>query len=278
MKLYFIIFSLLAFNSCTRQTLIDDFSFPAVDSKAAVYCLLSPDDSILVAVKAVQAINSQSKNGTQGILDAHIILKNTTTGQQTTMLYTGKDGLYGCSQRDLPVLPGNIYYLEVSVNHMTPMKATCRMPSKAATIDTIAYGESYPDTYGKRRRVTLTWHDISTSTESYNYFITRQYVSQGNTITHSDFDNSLITQANNRLYYSHDIFDTNTPHTYYLFTTDQHLYTFFTIAQRMRQVLGGNPDDFFGGYHGITPTYTNIENGYGIFGGYMKTSKTVSFL
>lgn len=279
MKLHLPISLVAVLSSCARVTLVDDITFPNVDSKAAVQCILTPGDSIFVAVKTVQSINSQSPNKTQNITEAHITLENITTSQKTTIPYTGKSGIYGCSQRNFPILSGNTYHMMVSVKNLPSLQATCRMPSRAAVIDTIAYGESYSDgLISKLRRVALTWLDSSGANERYSYFISSQYLHQGDTLRETSFDNTLITQAGNRFYYNDDTIDSGTPHTYYLFTTDQNLYAFFTIAQRMEKNLRSNPSDFFGGYQGITPTFTNIQNGYGIFGGYLKTSKTISLL
>lgn len=277
MKPYLIALTIIGFTACTRQTLVDNIVFPAVDTKAAVFCLLTPDDSVFVVVKAVRSINNDSKQGTQSISDARVTLLDSNTGQQIAVPYTGSNGMYGCPQRNLPIVPGHTYRLNVRVSNLTAMQSTCQMPAKAAVIDTIAYGEPYSDSFFNRRRVAFNWHDVSSSIETYNYFISGQYDNQGRTITYTYFDNTLITQVNNLLYYNDDTIDSGTPHTYHLFTTSQPVYTFFTIAQQMRDGSNGSATDFFGGYQGIPPTFTNIENGYGIFGGYLKTSKTISF-
>ncbi len=264
-------------SSCARERLIENISFPSVESKAAVYCILTPGDSIFVALKTVQTINSQSANGTKDITDARVALEDKTTGQRVTLLATRRSGLYSCAQRNFPIQPGHTYHLLVSASYLDTMEASCQIPLRTAKIDTIAYGEPYQDSFIKQRRVALTWLDVSDSAMHYDYFISSQYLYQNSTLTNTSFDNSLITQVGNQLYYNDDTIDSGTPHTYYLFTTDPNLYTFFTIAQRIGNVSGGNASDFFGGYLGITPTFTNIRNGYGIFGGYLKTSKTISF-
>jgi len=264
-------------GSCARETVIDNIAFPNVSSKSAVYCLLTPGDSVWVVVKAVQAINSQSANGTTSISGAKVTLENSTTGQQIVLRSTKQSGYYGCSQRDFPVLPGQRYSLLVSGSNLDTMQATCQIPIRPAQIDTITYGESYNDSFFRHRRVTITWLDVSAKNEPYSYFLSSRYLYDGDTLKHTSFDNTLITRVNSQLYYNDDTIDSGTPQTYYLFTADQSTYTFLVLAQRMNNVSGGNSGDLFGSYQGIIPSFTNIKNGYGIFGAYLKTSKTITF-
>ncbi|GAB3986108.1 hypothetical protein GCM10028807_02810 [Spirosoma daeguense] len=60
-------------------------------------------------------------------------------------------------------------------------------------------------------------------------------------------------------------------------TAEPALFTFYALSAQMRKSAESKPADFFGGYTGITPTFTNIQNGYGIFGGYLKTQRTITF-
>lgn len=265
------------FLSCSREALIDDFSFPTVPSQASIFCLLTPGDSIVAAVRAVQTINTQSANGTRPVNGSQIMLFDQSTGKQTKLTPLSQPGLYGCSQLQMPVLPGHRYRLLAVMPSKDTLQAYCQLPQQAARIDSIAFGERYKDTFSNRRRVTLSWKDVSEADKTCRYFIVSQYMFEDNLLVNAYFDQPVITQMGQRLYFINDVIDSKLPLTFYVMTAEPTLFTFYALAQQMRDISGSGASDFFGGYTGITPTYTNIQNGYGIFGGYLKTQRQLTF-
>lgn len=270
-------------SSCTREQVIDNLSFPAAESKAAIYCILTPGDSVFLGIKTLQPINAESKYSTVGIATAQVIIENTTTHQQARMVYIGRDGLYGCSQRNMPVLADNNYQLIVTIPNSSVLKSSCHIPVQAASVLTSAYGEPYTDIFSQYRRVTLTWHDVSFANTQYNYFLAEKFIhkqpSSGELDTLRGFDlNGEITQSNGMIYYNGRTLDSGYPHTYYLYTSDSNLFKFLKMSKQMEHTLTSRgATDFFGAYPGVVPEFTNVENGYGVFGAYLRTEKEVIF-
>lgn len=266
---------------CANEQVIEDITFPTAQTQVAVYCFLTPADSIFASVKTLQTIDRQTKDSTASVLNARITLENRRTSQQVILRYLGHDGLYGCSQKELAVLAGDPYRLSVSPTSQSTTQAECTVPAQSAAIQTVAYGEPYDDGLTKRRRITFFWHDVSPTPTRYNYALIYQFAfqqPQSNSVTSGTnfIINEGITQSDSSVYYSGTIIDSPLSQSYHLLTMDSNLFRFFTMADKMKNIVrrdGSN--DFFGAYQGIIPEFTNIENGYGVFGAYLITQKPV---
>ncbi|OIN57252.1 hypothetical protein [Arsenicibacter rosenii] len=78
------------------------------------------------------------------------------------------------------------------------------------------------------------------------------------------------------VYYTGNFPDTHLRQTFYLLTMDRNSFRFYAIGNNMYEaVRRGGTNDFFGAYQGVMPEFTNIENGYGVFGAYLRTKKDV---
>ncbi|GAB3986105.1 hypothetical protein GCM10028807_02800 [Spirosoma daeguense] len=136
---------------------------------------------------------------------------NQTTGQQIYLKSLRQPGLYGCAQQEMPVQLGHRYQLLTVLPTHDTLRSSCELPLRAAKIDSVAFGEPYSDTFDDRRRVTLSWQDVSTDDNSYRYFIVSQYMFNNFMLVDTYFDQQMITQAGQRLYFNNDVIDSATP-------------------------------------------------------------------
>ncbi|OIN55830.1 DUF4249 family protein [Arsenicibacter rosenii] len=163
-------------SGCSREQVIQDIPFPETQNGVAVYCLLTPGDSVFASLKISQPISTQTQDSTTSVTTAQIIIQNSQTNQQAVLRYLGHDGLYGCSQQEIPVQPGNRFSLTVRIPGSTkPLQASCTVPAQAADIDTFTYGTPYADGAYQRRRYSLSWRDVSALPVAYNYAIILRY-------------------------------------------------------------------------------------------------------
>ena len=271
---------ILFFLACNRVEVVTNLNVVnSVDSKIALFCMLTPSDSIYATVSLSRPIGDQKlKNST--FSDAIITLSNLNTGKKVLLTYLGQNSKYGCSQKIFPIVPNNKYAISASLKGLNEVNSSCTVPAKAAVIDKVFYGDPFSDTFSSRRRIELQWQDISENEQKYNYFLGNGFdlVQNGKLtrlINTSSLDN--ISKVGTTFFLNEETIDSNTPHTYYLFTTETNLFQYFKIYQKTQDILRSSTSDFFGSYQGIIPEFTNIEGGYGIFGAYLKSEKVINF-
>ena len=271
---------ILFFGACNRVEVVTNLNTTnSVTSKLALFCMLTPNDSVYAEVRLLRPIGDKKLQALV-ISTASITISNLNTGQKVLLAYLGNDNIYGCSQKIFPIVPDNKYAITASLKGLNEVNSSCVVPAKAAVIDKVFYGPPFSDTFFSRRRIELQWQDVSDNGQKYNYFVMSAYdLVQNGQLTHSGSISSSdnILQVGKTFFLNQDATDSNTPHTYYLFTTETNLYQYFKVYQKTQDVLGHSTSDFFGSYQGIIPEFTNIEGGYGIFGAYLKSEKVINF-
>jgi hypothetical protein len=278
---------ILLLGSCNQQKeLLEEINFPNVPPVLAVYCLLTPGDSILATVTTLRSVSDRLPISNLGIVeyprvpDANVILKDLTTKQVITLRYLGREGRYGIVQSpNFSITPGSSYSLSVSKTGFPTLDATCQIPQKAAVIEQFSYGEPYNDGFFSRRRVELRWQDISTPAFSVNYFLTTAYQMSAseNDRRMSTYYNKNISVVGTTYFYQNDALDNPYPRSFRLITASSAVFNFYKMAENMIMITSSGTGDPFGAYQGIVPEYTNVTGGYGIVGGYLSTQLVTAF-
>lgn len=275
---FIIIFTL----SCSRTSVINDIVFAVPNEKITVFCLLTPSDSIQVSVRAIRGVIDKNKE--MGIENAMITIEDTDTKIAINLPHKSNGGFYGNSQKILKILSNHTYLLRVTtINSLVTQSATCKVPSLSATFERFSYGDSFSDGNSMKRRIEARWQDVSSNEQKLNYLISSGgkfkdvFSEEIYNIQPSLKSYKNISQSGNMLFYTSTVTDDNFPKYYYLHTMENNLFQFQKMAQQMDEISRKGTSDFLGSYQGIIPEFTNIQNGYGIFGAYLTTSQTVIF-
>ncbi len=276
-----ILFSSLLFFSCSKELKIEGFAFPEIESKIILNGIITPSDSIFVSLHKLRTVGDKTINGkNDGIRNATVVLENTTTKEKTTLKYLGKNSLYAQSQQSFKIIPNNSYHISVSAPTFKSVSASCKVPQIAAVFGKFAYSEPYNDGFFLRRRVEGQWIDVSltdslyygVNTSSQNGRTPGEITSYSTTLFSED-----ITKAGKLYFYNTTATDNKFPKNYTLLTTERNLYRYYVMAEKIRRITVSGTGDFFGAFQGIIPEFTNVENGYGIFGAYLSTTATLTF-
>lgn len=278
---YALLLFLVVFFGCSRTEIITNIDLGnSANAKLALFCLLTPADSIYAQIRQLRSVGDK-KTRDQAITNAIVTLENTTTGKKIILRNAGNN-LYNCAQKDFPVLAGNRYTITALVSGFPSVQSACVVPTAAAIIENIFYGPPFKDVLSQRRRVELRWQDVSSVSKTFNYFVVetyeyRQFNGQITQQTNVQLDENISTVEKN-LFLNFETTESKTPHTFYLFTTENTVFEFYKMARKTEDTVRGvGTGDFFGAYQGIIPESTNIEGGYGIFGAYLRTQKTIEF-
>jgi hypothetical protein len=277
MKQKSIILLCLILSSCSKKKLVEGFIFPDIESKIILNGILTPSDSIFVSLHKLRTVGDKTFNYTNdGIKDATVILENTTTKEKTTLKYLGKNSLYGQSQQVLKIIPNNTYRISASAPTFKSVSASCKVPQTAAVFTKFAYSEPYNDGFFFRRRVEGQWVDVS-EIDSLYYGITSSSQSNDGSNYSTTLFSEEITKADKIYFYNTTATENKFSKNYTLLTTEKNLYRYYVMAEKIHRIAISGTGDFFGAFQGIIPEFTNIENGYGVFGAYLSTTATVTF-
>ncbi len=274
----------LYLTGCTKQVeVVGSLTFPDAPATLAVFCLLTPQDSVFATVTTLRSVSDRLPRNQKGLADyvrvpdATVILQEKSSSRKITLTYLGRNGLYGAKLIDFKIISGQDYSLQVIRPGFQLLFAECQVPTKAASIESFAYGGSFNGGGINRRRVEVRWQDVSTKTDSLNYFVANKYrfippFDTASNIYYSQY----ISKVGPTYFYENDAFDNSYPQYYYLFTVSRDTFRFYHMAEKMDDITRHGPD-FFGAFQGIVPEYTNIKGGYGIFGAYLSSRITVTF-
>lgn len=255
--------------------------FPIPNETLSVFCFLTPSDSIHASIKEIRSVSNTNKE--IGIENAEITIEDLNTKEIIQLKHLSNGGYYGNSQTIFKIKPNHTYILTVIFPNKLTLRSSCTVPNQGALIEKFTFGDSFDDGFiSKRRRIEARWLDISTETQKLNYLIssggkfkdpfTNKIVDVQPTL--KSFRN--ISQSGTSLFYNSDTTDDTFPKFYYLHTLEYNLYQFEKMVQMMDEISKKSTSSFLGAYQGIIPEYTNIQNGYGIFGAYLTTSLTVT--
>jgi Domain of unknown function (DUF4249) len=271
----------LFFTGCSRTSVVEGIIFPVPNGTLSVFCFLTPSDSIHAAVKEIRSLSNTYKE--IGIENAEITIEDLNTKEIIRLKHLSNGGYFGNSQTTFKVKPNHTYLLTVNSPNNLTLKSSCTVPSQGAVIENFTFGDSFDDgLIAKRRRIEARWQDVSTETQKLNYLISSggkfkdPFTGKIVEVQPSLKSFKNISQSGTSLFYNSDTTDDTFPKYYYLHTLEYNLYQFEKMAQQMDEISKKSTSSFLGAYQGIIPEFTNIQNGYGIFGAYLTTSLTVT--
>ncbi|MDZ7900541.1 MAG: DUF4249 family protein [Arcicella sp.] len=269
------------FTRCSRTSVVEGIIFPIPNQTLSVFCFLTPSDSIHAAIKEIRSVSNTNKEF--GIENAEITIEDLNTKETIQLKHLSNGGYFGNSQTTFKVKPNHTYVLTVHSPDKITLRSSCTVPNQGAVIENFTFGDPFDDGFiSKRRRIEASWQDVSTETQKLNYLISSggkfKDSFTGKTVEAQPSLKSFknISQSGTSLFYNSDTTDDTFPKFYYLHTLEYNLYQFEKMAQLMDEISKKSTSSFLGAYQGIIPEFTNIQNGYGIFGAYLTTSLTVT--
>lgn len=293
------LFLFISLFSCVREEFIED-GLPPFEEKLAVYCLLTPGDSIFVHVQRTAPFT----NTPEIILDyfvsnAHIVLEDQEGISETVPLKDSVLGLYAISQSKIKVNKAQTYYLSVNTPEGLSASAQTTVPAEATKWE--SYKVKWPPGTNlnvDRPKVQIIGKWVNNEeipgnqlvhteiTERYEYidsdkieFVNRSFLSTrigrieyGKHLSYS-FEISLQTAPDS----PRAIIKTHKVESLLITMNND-----FEKYQNVVEIIINNDDeigigDYIDLFTGIIPEYSNIEGGTGIFGAYLTDKATLNF-
>jgi hypothetical protein len=272
----FLLFSILSLCSCKEE--IIDFGTLKSDTRIVAYCALHPGDSIHLLLTHTYPVDDNIVELDDiSIESAEVYIINKDRKDSIQLLPNKRGGvLYSCSQSVFEVLPGNTYQLKINAGHLLYVEAETQVPTEKSTWKNYTVADS-DDPWPNCKLFTGSW--INANPENYN-IVSHDYkvVSwDEDTVTFKEMiitDYQMELKNHDGLYtYQKDYCPGYKYYKYHplitvsLLTADVHFYRYmqyYTLQYHNSDTY--RPLELF---RGIMPEYTNIENGFGIFGSYL---------
>lgn len=254
-----------------------------VDPKYAAFSILYPGDSVFVTVKSLSRIGEIIDSTTSNnALIKTVKIYNLTT-QTATVLSRSVNNpqLFNLAQVNFPIIAGNAYRLEVEIQNALTLTAETIVPEVLFDTITLSNTNPYYDVAFQNYLFVLNgnWQVPNSSFE--NKVLVKNYEPKGK-VTSSLLSGANVVRSGNFYsfkydgYFNYEYIDplnsgfTDAKLGVSILSLDQN-FKVFSEAYDIFQ----NIDDFIlkgfglaplGGFKGVVPKYSNIKNGYGIFG------------
>lgn len=283
---YFFIFLTVIF-SCSRKELIEEIKIENNSSKLVVFSLISPDKWVYVNVRKTLPIGEINNRNTADstfdlISNANVEIINLQTKVKKKIPEIDR-GVYGIPPKDFQIVEGGSYGLIVNFQNLSTY-AECVVPPNSTVIDTVITklndlvikNESDTTTIVLSRSL-LKAKDVSTSNNKYEYLgysTETNIIDKLNKITTFASTNFFIiekelNQCNFQINTGLNKNDVKVTQTWQILTIYPLFHDFLKVQQFQRNELSVSQNSPFLIFRGVTPTITNIQNGYGIFAGYL---------
>ncbi|MDF7818498.1 DUF4249 domain-containing protein [Runella sp. MFBS21] len=267
--------------SCQSPILVDTIDLPDASPQVMVYSMITPADSIEVHLKWANPIQAQIPLTQTGIANARVVMYH---GQDSLVVPPLKQaGRYRVSQTTFKIRAGEEYRLVVKVQGQPTIRATCRVPSKAAVFSKISVKQI---TYEGEWQVTKEWQDVANSNEIIGYAVAETVVPIEVPIARSQLYDPRSIKHTNSLYFDDTIifshreykYTSVTPWRFTLIILDKNAHEFLRMSWIMKDAQSYGEDDYLFAFRGLIPPFTNIENGLGVFGAYLTTKSSNVYL
>ncbi|MXV49504.1 DUF4249 family protein [Pedobacter sp. HMF7647] len=249
------------------------------DKKLAVFSIIYPSDSVFVSVNPVSIIG-MSDNKTLFSNDS-VVVKISNLKTNSSCLLTLKDSIrniYAISQQKFPVTKGETYQLTVSAPGFQEVSAQTQVPPAALEPDTIPVPTPYYNNSYGGYMYSLTGRWSSPGNDRFGYKIL--VLDYGSYYTTTTFiSGSDVTQSNNDYTFKYEghfhsvrggskLADSKLD--VFLITTDSVFKSFYQANDVFLNIHDYITDGFglavLSGFKGIIPPFSNIDNGFGVFG------------
>lgn len=155
----------------------DNVKVPETKPKLVVISFIDPQDTLLVVTVTNSVPIYNQTTGATEVNNAAVVLSDGTT--TVSLVYT-RNGIYSAPARNLPIVPGQSYFLTVTTPDGLQAKATCTVPLKANDAITSfridsAMTEQVPGYPYKEYRLSVEWQDAPGEGDYYRLFAERPY-------------------------------------------------------------------------------------------------------
>jgi hypothetical protein len=285
MKKYFaILFLMTLILSCTKEAKI---KLPTQEEKLVVTCFISPADTVLTAVvrSSSPKYNVRKSNSiVEGITNAEVIISSDQgTGKFN---YDKTSACYTLSPTDFAIFPGKKYFLTVKTPDGKQTSANTIVPSDTLPIKQFEVKMNYNEDSTQLDMNTLGEVAAIKGRTNYVAIFFRQIYVPSDTSIYSDYD-----PYENMGYGTFDD-DEKQPHDSFVFQSRDGGYSgqsYFTqfysdfwvlncskefyLYNRSLQLASEVNDNPFGDPVFV---YSNMDKGFGCFGAYMITKRSIS--
>ncbi|QHT67755.1 DUF4249 domain-containing protein [Rhodocytophaga rosea] len=275
--------------ACEKE--VSNIKIPQSPPKLVIAAFISPQDTILqVSVGKSLPVLGKGNLSFENIRDAVVVMSD-GTNSVTLSLIEGRSG-YTTDASNLPIIPGQTYFLTVSNSEGMQATASCTVPITQNNTLEIISDSTENESGGKEYFMQLKWKDTPGEINYYRVFAETQTAylfpndgSGGGNVTtryediywdgtqfYSDsrLDGAAFSSSKGSLYSLGYI--GKDPNVYsatlhgYLFNTDEPYYRYH---QSVRNNSNENP------FAEPTPIYSNVSGGLGVFAAYNRSTVSV---
>jgi hypothetical protein len=257
-KIQFILYTtlIICLNSCEKDS---NVKLPEVAQKLVLSCVLSPQDTaISVDVSLSRPIfnNSSPHNLNEKVSNATVIISS--AAGSWTLSFDAISGRYVIDTSQLKVRAGMTYDLSVSTPDGKFAKATTSIPYPNRTLSCTTSSNS---TSVNKINIYARWQDPELSSDYYRFEIYN--TNKSNYLT---YQSDIITDAENpggilkRNWQYGYLNSANDTLNACLYTISPELYTYYDRVKKT--------NDANGPFSEPVAMFTNVEGGFGIFGGF----------
>ena len=266
-----ILFSLC--TACVSEDIVDISS--KHQPKIFVLGFLSPDNDVEIYLgRTIPFGTIQENPENYKVFDAEVRIQE--EGGETYLLKETGDGtpLYRCSKSEFPISAGKTYTLEVNHNDLPTVQANTTVPSAKAHWQNLEISPSEMYYY----MVSGNWEKLPhTDLKQYGVLIENLDPYRLNKGTSEG-----IFPTGNLISLKREIFLANGERGLRatLLTKDVHYGAYSNIADLTWNVMedfsSAGFAEIISGFKGVIPQHSNVENGVGVFGSYLKDTRDIA--
>jgi hypothetical protein len=277
--------SIIFMSSCMRETSIDLESLKD-EPKIVVYGFLTPADSIQIMVtKTIASTDKPVYIEDVLVANAWVEITDMNSQQKVQLSPNSINPLiYGCSQNEMNIEEGGRYQLSIRSSGLPSILAETTVPAnrfvwEKTKITETSGNDEQSATFqfrGSWQKQNSTYGAFVSSIAKYTKRTSNDSVYTGTANTYENnfnevgnyfqFESTPYTIRNQQQPYGWDL-----KRSFLLITADTHLTQYMMNYLLIKDVDSSISDgSFIGLFQGILPEYSNVENGFGVFGSYLK--------
>jgi hypothetical protein len=270
-------------NGCVQFDDVEVKPSKSINSNFAVFCVLSPiNDSNFVSINYLNKIGDIVNNKSINSEIEKVVITNLRNGKLATLQIKKQSfGVFYTTKNVLPIVENNTYRLEVKLKNGKIISSTTTIPSNNSLNIVFFPAVPYFDLSFQNYVYTLTgsWNSKSDSLSFRAYVKDNSSVNKNNTYLIGGSDLSKIGSIYNfkfQGYFNYKYVNATTSGfvdsdlDIYVLTLDPNFKKFsdsFDIYLNIDDyILNGFGFASLSGFKGIIPKFSNIENGFGVFG------------
>lgn len=241
------------------------------EEKLVIIAYLTPQDSIRVLVSRSIPFGTPFDEKKADVPNATLSIRDGSGHSQNLSLSSSSRSVYVCSQKEFPIVPGERYFLNGSAPNLPSISASTIVPKEMASWKTASISQ----TNDGISEFNGTWASVQNEHDiDYGVFVYRAAEPQDIL-----FGNESISPINGgysvqkQFYLGRDVKAV-------LVTRTKALGEFSKMTQLTLDMKDYYSSagfyDLISGFKGVIPEYNNIDNGLGIFGGYLLEEKSMN--